>query len=162
IARLEELRLHAIEERVDADLALGGHAELVPELEALVAADPLRERLRYQQMLALYRAGRQADALEAYRQARRELDESLGLEPGAELRRLQRQILEHDPELNARTSTPRLVRRPANRRRLVLLLGAGGTLLVAAAIAAVVVSAGSGGGLASVAANSVGVIDPSS
>src|SRR5437870_3248844 len=80
--RLEELRLAALEDRVDADLALGRHAELVPELEALVAGQPLRERPRGQLMLALYRAGRQAAALEAYRAGRRILVDQLGLEPG--------------------------------------------------------------------------------
>ena len=79
IRRLEELRQNAIEERVDADLALGRHAELVPELESLVAHEPLRERLRGQLMLALYRAGRQADALEAYRSARETLIEELAI-----------------------------------------------------------------------------------
>src|SRR5919109_579404 len=81
IARLEEMRLTAIEHRVDADLALGRHTELVPELETLAARHPLREHLRYQLMLALYRSDRQAAALDAYRDARRELSEELGLEP---------------------------------------------------------------------------------
>jgi DNA-binding SARP family transcriptional activator len=85
IARLEELRLAALEERIEADLALGRHDELVPELEALVRAHPLQERLRAQLMLALYRSGRQADALDAYQQARRTLAEDLGLEPGRRL-----------------------------------------------------------------------------
>jgi DNA-binding SARP family transcriptional activator len=79
--RLEEARLAALEERLDADLALGRHASLVGELESLVANHPLRERLRGQLMLALYRCGRQADALEAYRQARLVLCEEFGLEP---------------------------------------------------------------------------------
>jgi predicted ATPase/DNA-binding SARP family transcriptional activator len=99
--RLEELRALAIEERVEADLALGEHARLVGELEALVAEHPLRERLRAQQMLALYRAGRHADALAAFRAARAVLDTELGLEPGPELRRLEQSILTHDPALAA-------------------------------------------------------------
>jgi DNA-binding SARP family transcriptional activator len=99
--RLEELRLATLGERIDAELALGRHAELVPELEALVAAQPLRERSRAQLMLALYRTGRQADALEAYRTGRRVLVEQLGLEPGPALRRLERQILGQDPALDA-------------------------------------------------------------
>ncbi|HET8528823.1 MAG TPA: BTAD domain-containing putative transcriptional regulator [Gaiellaceae bacterium] len=96
--RLEELRLAALEERIEADLALGRHALLVPELQALVAAEPLRERLRRQLVLALYRCGRQADALAAYRDAQRLLDEELGLEPGEELKRLERAILRHEVE----------------------------------------------------------------
>jgi DNA-binding SARP family transcriptional activator len=83
--RLEELHLAALEARVEADLLLGRHSELVPELERLVAEHPLRERLRGQLMLALYRSGRQAEALEAYRQGRRLLADELGLEPGEEL-----------------------------------------------------------------------------
>ena len=80
--RLDEEWLSAVEERIDADLALGRHALLVPELEALVARHPLRERLRGQLMVALYGAGRQADALETYRDASRLLDEELGIAPG--------------------------------------------------------------------------------
>ena len=96
IARLEEARVSALEERIEADLALGRHAELVGELESLVAVHPLRERLRGQLMLALYRSGRQAEALAAYQAARRQLDEELGLEPNESLQRLERAILVHD------------------------------------------------------------------
>ena len=99
IARLDELRLRATEDRIDADLATGQGAELVTELEPLVSVHPLRDRVRGQLMLALYRSGRQADALEAYRSGRRLLDEELGLAPGAELQRLERAILNHDPSL---------------------------------------------------------------
>jgi DNA-binding SARP family transcriptional activator len=99
IARLEEMRLAAVELRIDADLALGRHAELIGELEALVARQPLRERLRLQLMLALYRSARQAEALDAYRAARRELQEELGLEPSDELRRMEQAILRQDPSL---------------------------------------------------------------
>ena len=99
IARLEELRVGALEDRIDADLALGEHGSVVPELEALVAAHPLRERLRRQLMLALYRSGRQADALGAYREARGALDE-LGIEPARALRELEAAILRHDPALD--------------------------------------------------------------
>jgi DNA-binding SARP family transcriptional activator len=98
-ARLQEQRLVALEERIDADLAAGRHADLVSELEALIAREPLRERLRGQLMLGLYRSARQADALAVYRAARRELAGELGLEPGAELRRLERAILQQDPAL---------------------------------------------------------------
>jgi DNA-binding SARP family transcriptional activator len=100
IARLEEMRVAVLEERVDADLALGGHGQLVGELESLVARHPLRERLRCQLMLALYRSGRQAEALDAYRAARRELQEELGLDPSAELKELEQAILRQDTELD--------------------------------------------------------------
>jgi DNA-binding SARP family transcriptional activator len=100
IARLEELRLAALEQRIEADLALGGHSELVGELEALVSVHPLRERFRYQLMLTLYRCSRQAEALDAYRDARRELSEELGLEPSESLRRLEEAILRQDPDLD--------------------------------------------------------------
>ena len=95
IRRLEELRLVAVEERIDADLELGRHGDVVGELEALVAAHPLRETLRRQLMLALYRSGRQAEALDAYQEARARFVEELGIEPGPELRRLQAEILRH-------------------------------------------------------------------
>jgi len=100
-ARLEEQRLAALAQRIEAELALGRHAELVPELEGLVPEQPLRERLRGQLMLALYRCGRQADALEVYRTGRRLLDEELGLKPDDELQRLERAILNHDPSLES-------------------------------------------------------------
>jgi len=99
IARLEELRVAALEDRIDADLALGENASLVPELEGLIAAHPLRERLRRQLMLAMYRSGRQADALQAYREARSVLDD-LGIEPARALRELEAAILRHDPSLD--------------------------------------------------------------
>jgi predicted ATPase/DNA-binding SARP family transcriptional activator len=107
IRRLEELRAATIEDRVQADLDRGEHSRLAGELAALVAEHPLRERLRGQQMLALYRAGRHADALAAYRDARAALDEQ-GLEPGPELRALEQAILTHDAALAAppRTTVP--------------------------------------------------------
>ncbi len=105
---LEEQHLAAVELRGDAVLARGGHAELVPELEALVAGDPYRERFREQLILALYRSGRQKDALDAYREARRRLSDDLGVEPGPALRELERAILAHDPSLAA----PEPARRP--------------------------------------------------
>jgi YVTN family beta-propeller protein len=97
--RLQELRLAAVEQRVDADLELGRHAELVPQLESIVHEYPLRERPRAQLMLALYRSGRQAEALDVYRQGRRLLQDELGLEPGESLKQLERSILAHDPAL---------------------------------------------------------------
>jgi predicted ATPase/DNA-binding SARP family transcriptional activator len=101
IGRLEELRLSALEDRIEADLACGRHGELVGELESLIAEHPLRERLRGQLMLALYRGGRQADALEAYQAARRTLLEELGIDPGPELQDLNRRILNQDDSLAA-------------------------------------------------------------
>jgi predicted ATPase len=115
IRRLEEMRLEALEQRVDADLALGRGGELVPELETLIAEQPLRERLRGQHMLALYRAGRQADALEAYQAARRTLVEELGVEPSPALQELQGAILRQDPALAPAprpTPTPKLPAQP--------------------------------------------------
>ena len=119
IARLEELREEAEEERIDAELALGRSDELIGELEALVVACPLRERRRGQLMLALYRAGRQADALEALRDARTLLVEERGLEPGKELRELERRILLQDPGLSS-AAAPRTQSRVA--RRLVTVV----------------------------------------
>ena len=108
-AGLEDLRLQALELRFDARLALGEHREVVAELEELVAAEPYRERLREQLVLALYRSGRQQDALDAYQDARRSLDE-LGVEPGSALRELERAVLSQDPVLapEVRVEAPRL------------------------------------------------------
>ena len=109
ITALEELRLVAIEERVEADLVLGRHGRLVAELEALVAEHPFRERVRGQLMVALCRAGRQAEALEVYRDAREALVEELGIEPGPGLRQLEQAILRQDPSLDlepARETVP--------------------------------------------------------
>jgi DNA-binding SARP family transcriptional activator len=103
VVRLEELRLQALELRIEADLQLGRLDGLVAELQALVAASPLRERLRAQLMLALHMNGRQAEALAAYQQARAVLVEELGIEPGAELRELHARILAGDPSLAAST-----------------------------------------------------------
>ena len=89
----------ALELAIEHDLNHGRHLEVVPELEALVSAEPLRERLHAQRMLALYRSGRQSDALAAYRQARAALVDAIGVEPGAELRRLHEAILRQDPSL---------------------------------------------------------------
>jgi DNA-binding SARP family transcriptional activator len=122
VLRLDEAWLAAMEARIEADLALGHHDELVPELQALVRAHPLRERLRAQLMLALYRSGRQADALEVYGEGRRMLVDELGLEPGPELQRLQQGILAQAPELAA-AARPRLAIR-AGRAPLVAALAA--------------------------------------
>jgi DNA-binding SARP family transcriptional activator len=97
--RLEELRIDALEERFEAALALGEHREIVAKLQHAIDESPFRERLWRQLMLALYRSGRQADALETYRSARSVHVERLGLEPGPELRRIQEAILAHDPAI---------------------------------------------------------------
>ena len=102
IARLDELRLTALEDRLTADLELGRHADLVGELEGLVAEHPLRERPRELLMLALYRSGRQAEALEAFAATRHTLVEELGIEPGRKLRELQDAVLRQDPALDVR------------------------------------------------------------
>src|SRR5262249_10157232 len=108
IARLQELRIGVIEARNDADLQLGRHLEILGELEARARTEPVRERLVAQLMLALYRSGRQAAALEAYQQARSALTERLGIEPGRPLRDLERAILNQDPALEL---VPMTVRR---------------------------------------------------
>ena len=97
--RLEELRLRAVELRIEAELALGRHAQLVAELEVLCEEFPVYERFRGQHMLALYRSGRQAEALRAYQKTRTYLAEELGLEPSAQLQELERAILNQDPSL---------------------------------------------------------------
>jgi DNA-binding SARP family transcriptional activator len=129
IARLEELRLTALEERIDAELELGAHAAVVPELEALVAEHPVRERLRGQLMLSLYRSGRQAEALEAYRSGRRALTEELGIEPTPTLQRLNAAILRQDASLDAAGAPPAVgdevqeAARALLAGRLVLVVG---------------------------------------
>lgn len=130
IERLEELRLGVLEERIDSDLEQGLYGKLVGELEALVQDHPLRERFRAQLMLALYRSGRQAEALQAYLDARRVLVDELGIEPGRELQELYRSILRQEPSLDR--SAPRKppddqladVVRAALAGRLVIVLGA--------------------------------------
>ena len=125
IQRLEEQRLAALEARVEADLATGRHAELVGELQQLTSRHPWRERLQRHLMLALYRCGRQAEALAVYRETRRLLAEELGLEPGEDLRRLEAQMLAHAPELDppepvAAAPPPAAApERPAPARKLV-------------------------------------------
>ncbi len=107
IVGLEELRLAAHEDLIVVELALGRHAAVVPELEALVAEHPYRESLRGHLMLALYRSGRQVDALEAFRQARQVLVDELGIEPNRELQRLEQAILQHEPALDAVPRAPK-------------------------------------------------------
>jgi DNA-binding SARP family transcriptional activator/DNA-binding beta-propeller fold protein YncE len=163
-SRLEELRLTALEKRIEADLALGRHVEVVGELEALVRAHPLRERLRGQLILALYRSGRQAESLDAFRAARTTLVEELGLDPSEDLQQLQRAILAHDPSLGParkvpaksapETTTPR-------RRRWARAAAALGAILVGGLIAAAAVELSGGSASSSVRAeaNSVAVFD---
>jgi DNA-binding SARP family transcriptional activator len=119
VGRLEEARLAALEDSIDAELELGRARELVGELEALVEEQPLRERFRAQLMRALYRAGRQADALAAFQAAREVLTEELGLEPGEELRSLQQAILRQDPSLGPAGETA--VARAPDRRTVTVL-----------------------------------------
>ena len=176
MAQLEQLRLGALEERIDADLALGRHAALVPELDALVAEHPYRERLRAQLMLALYQSGRQAEALEAYQTGRRVLSEQLGLEPSKELRELEGAILRQDESLavggrviplrplgseTAPVAPPfGLPRRALSvpRRRVTVL----GALLVGVIAAAAVALLRGGAEPVAVLPNSVAVIDAES
>lgn len=173
IARLEERRLACIEERVEADLQLGGHSDLVGELEALVAEYPLRERLRGQLMVALYGSGRQAEALEKYASGRRALADELGIEPSGALKDLERRILVQDPDLLP--SPPRRpVRRPAAGRARVrgrtrvrgrarlLAAASGAALLVAAAIGIWRVASGGDRAGPVIPGDSIVAIDPGS
>src|SRR5690242_3770212 len=187
-ARLEELRLAAVEGRIEADLALGRHAAVTAELERLVADHPLRERLHGQLMLSLYRCGRQAEALAAYQRVRDLLAAELGIDPGEPLRRLHASVLAHDPALDwnggrpapaqghrAGSSSPatspppgRPPRRPAAGRRKLdwprrhgrRLLVIGSALAVAAAAGIVVAAWPWAGTPAGLPANSVSLIGP--
>jgi DNA-binding SARP family transcriptional activator/DNA-binding beta-propeller fold protein YncE len=135
-ARLEDLRVAATELRIEADLTLGRHAELVDELERLVREHPFREGPRRQLMLALYRSGRQADALARYREARAVLMDELGVEPGPVLRELEVAMLRQDPALDPEPPLrPRVRRRRRAAASLVLVV------LVASAVAAALVLA---------------------
>jgi DNA-binding SARP family transcriptional activator/streptogramin lyase len=162
VAQLEQLRLAALEERIDADLALGRDAALVTELESLVAEHPYRERLRAQLMLALYRSGRQAEALDAYQVGRRVLQDDLGLEPGKELRDLEAAILRQDEALSPARPAPATKPEepsPAGRlsRRALVAAGVGGVAAVAVGVGVAVRWRASGG--TQVHPLSVGVVD---
>jgi DNA-binding SARP family transcriptional activator/DNA-binding beta-propeller fold protein YncE len=186
IARLEELRIAVREELIDIELEFGHHRRLVSELETLVAEHPLRERLRAQLMVALYRSGRQTEALDVYQETRRTLTEQVGLDPGEELQQLERAILIHDPSLEVARSLPAAGAKPSvrtaapgtthraeaprappvtpqrssnrrlGRRHLIALLGT--LVLTAVGTTAVVLKNRSDGGL-SVVPNSIAVVD---
>jgi YVTN family beta-propeller protein len=170
IVRLEELRLSGVEERIEAELALGLHRDLISELEALVTKNPLRERLRGQLMLALYRSGRQAQALDAYRRARRTLVDELGIEPSPALQRLEQAILQQDESLELRREFQPPLAAPAGNLAPVLETHAtrrrlhwwGVAVLTAAAAAALIalLAFRSGGDSIDVRPNSIAVIDP--
>ena len=162
IRRLDELRLRASESAIDADLDAGRHAEVIGELERLIAEEPLREHLRAQHMLALYRAGRQSDALEAYRGARAVLVDEVGVEPGVELRGLQEAILAHDPALDlpAPDTEPATSPGSRSRRARVWLLAGAAVLLLAGITAFGVIRVLEPEGLAGIHENSVGLINP--
>jgi YVTN family beta-propeller protein len=160
IARLGELRLGAVEDRIEAELEAGRGSALTGELETLVREHPLRERLCRQLMLALYRSGRQAEALEAYQQLRRKLVGQLGIEPGPAVRELERKILNQDPSLQPardhRTSKP-----GGGLRRAVV--GAAATVaVISLAIVVFLVTRNSTARPREIAANAVGAIDPQS
>src|SRR5436190_1680138 len=187
VAQLDELRLAALMERIDCDIALARHEHVLGELNVLVREHPLRERLRAQQMLALYRADRQAESLEAYVEARQTLVDDLGIEPSEALQRLQQAILRHDPALEAPAGTaaangaapapvpaeeyvPAVLpararpRRPTLRRRYLVVAG----LAAAAAVAVPVALLSTRGGgvrppsrpVSSVAPDSVAILNP--
>jgi YVTN family beta-propeller protein len=165
--RLEDQRLAVLEDRIERDLATGRHPELVAELEQLVEENPLRERLQGQLMRSLYGTGRQGDALDVYRRARRTLSEELGLEPGPQLQELERRILNQDPELAPATRSPRnrMPSRPTVKRvnRRFALLALIGLLLLSAGIAGIVRATGGDSGSPILATkNSLAVVDPHS
>ncbi len=171
IVRLEELRLETVEGRFEAMLRLGRHGAVVAELETRVAEQPLRERLRGQLMLALYRSGRQAEALEVYRKGRRLMADELGLEPGAELQRLEKAMLAQDPSVDAPEArhAQKPQQAPAARARGQVGRGRRHRIAAGAALVAIAAAAASLGYVlvadepaASVAATppTLGVIDP--
>jgi DNA-binding SARP family transcriptional activator len=166
--RLEELRLGALADRIDADLELGRHGELVGELRSLVGEHPLRERFRAQLMLTLYRSGRQAEALDVYQQGRSLLAAELGIEPGRPLKRLERAILEQDEALAPPAAAPRRGASPQQRvsaRRRArgrLVLAALAVVALAASIVLAVVLTRSAASAPDVRANSVAVVDTAS
>jgi YVTN family beta-propeller protein len=176
VERLEELRLAAVMDRIDCELALGRHDRVIGELEQLVAEHPLVEQLHGQLMLALYRSGRQAEALRAYRDARDTLVEQFGIEPSAPLQRLEHAILVQDASLEAPTGVARIGERttptptppatpsrpqmPPPRRRRTLFASATLVVVALAVAAGLLATRDSAAGLTEVRPNHVGVIDP--
>jgi YVTN family beta-propeller protein len=175
IRRLEELRLGAVEERIDADLDLGRVGDVIPDLQALVAQHPTRERIRGQLMVALYRSGRKAEALRVYEEARRTLAQELGLEPSESLQRLHRGVLNDDPALSAPDGEPTrevgsrddavaapvaAAPTPSFTRRLGVGAVAALILAALAALGALLATRDSGGSLRNLPPNTVGTIDP--
>jgi len=172
VARLEEMQAGILEDRIEADLALGRHADVVGELGMLVDAHPLQERLARLRMIALYRCGRQQEALAAYQETRQVLLDELGIEPGLELKRTQRAILDQDPSLDL-PSRAAPDREPGGReaepyrrawraiRTRPLIAARSSLALVAAIIAVVIAGTRGGGGPSQAGPDTVGVIDPS-
>jgi DNA-binding SARP family transcriptional activator/streptogramin lyase len=167
--RLQELLVSTLEDRIESDLALGRHGDLIAELETLVAEHPFRERLCTQLMLALYRCGRQAEALEVYRKTRRRLVEELGIEPGPTLQELQKAILSHDEAIAAapasRGTSAETERRPRRGRRLALrrrMLGLAVLIPLTLAVALAIELAAPGPRSIVLGSNSVGFIDANS
>ena len=173
IGRLEELRLSALVERIDADLALGLQHDLIGELETLVGSHPLQERFRGQLMLALYRSGRQAEALQVYQDTRRTLVEELGIEPSQALQRLEQSILNHDPAIEqpfaeqppstatgVRSGSGRWPAVLRNQRLLVVVLAAAAAVAVSSA--AVFAWSDHSVPAATITGNAVAIIDPGS
>ena len=164
VERLDQERQLVSEERFDCALALGHHRRLIPELERHVSNAPLRERPRAQLMLALYRAGRQIEALDCYRDARALLVHQAGVEPGRDLRQLERSILTQDASLDlARARHGEPAAEPAARRRWVLVGALGAPLLVALGVLVLVLVLGrshASHSLTQIDANAVGAIDP--
>ena len=159
IARLDELRLAAIEARIDADLQCGRHSAVVSELEALVNEQPHREGFRRELMLALYRSGRQGDALEVYTDTRARLDADLGIEPTPEIRELQLAILRQAPELGAPVAMIHDADGHARRRRLPLAVGLAAAAVVALAAAVILLRPTRGSAAVHIVHNSVAVVD---
>jgi YVTN family beta-propeller protein len=165
IRKLDELRLRAAAMAIEDDLEAGRHDDVIGELDALVAAHPLRERLHAQRMLALYRAGRQSEALEAYSDARSALVGEIGVEPGAELRQLQEAILAQDPALDLPApadEAPGMAPRPPPRRGPTRLLVGAAVLLLAGITAFGVIRVLGPEGLPRIDEDHIGLIDPDS